>query len=573
MSEEIITHSSLVGKLLVGPKVDIPAYTDRTDSYVSDTYVSERQRIANGLARSRSAAYRSVKIKRSLYKLSDRAVLARNSLRRAIPRPIMLAIAFIACIFAAIKEFSEANYRRMNRHIGAFRYAISRRIVNFCAPRAAGMLFLAVSVFAVVSSSIVGVGLQVYIDGEPVGFVSKRSDFINVVERVEDKVSQILGYPYTLNTDVSYNIEMFNRKEILDLETAEKILFSGISEIEQAYVITVDGEIIGAHRDKEAIETIINSFLQKETAEAEGETITRVEFVRDIDVNLQYTNAKYVKTLSEINQVLSSNVRDRESYKIQAGDTLEAIARNHGLSTQALIALNPDIDPDNIMEGQVITVKEEIPLMSIRTVKKLVTEEEIPYTTEYVDDKTLFVGVQKTKVQGQNGKKLVTTEIVSVDGQEESSTVISEEVVEEPVTEVIRVGIKKRAPTGTYIVPYNGTISSRFGWRIFQGKYDYHTGIDFAGPKGSLVVASDGGTVVKAGWYGAYGYCVIISHGNGIQTLYGHNSKLLVKVGDKVAQGEAIARVGSTGRSTGPHVHFEIRINGTAVNPAKYLWK
>ena len=114
MSEEIITHSSLVGKLLVGPKVDIPAYTDRTDSYVSDTYVSERQRIANGLARSRSAAYRSVKI-RGACTACPTAVLARNSLRRAIP-PIMLAIAFIACILRQSKIF-RIEYRRMNRHI------------------------------------------------------------------------------------------------------------------------------------------------------------------------------------------------------------------------------------------------------------------------------------------------------------------------------------------------------------------------------------------------------------------------------------------------------------------------
>ena len=269
---------------------------------------------------------------------------------------------------------------------------------------------------------------------------------------------------------------------------------------------------------------------------------------------------------------LSSNVRDSEFYTVEAGDVFETIAKNHGLSTKALASLNPDVNPDKLQVGQVLVVREEIPLMSIRTVKSRVTEEPIPYDTEYVDDKTLFVGVNKTKVKGVEGTKKVTTEIVSVDNMVESTSVVSEEVLVEPVTEVIRVGTRKRAPTGTYIVPFNGTISSRFGWRVFRGKYDYHTGIDFAGRSGSLIVASDGGTVTRAGWYGAYGYCVIINHGKGVQTLYGHCSKLLVKVGQKVAQGEAIARVGSTGRSTGPHVHFEIRVNGKAVNPSKYLW-
>jgi murein DD-endopeptidase MepM/ murein hydrolase activator NlpD len=428
-------------------------------------------------------------------------------------------------------------------------------------------------VFAVISSSIVGVGLQVYIDGEPIGFVAKRNDFIEVVDRVEDSASRILGYPYSLDADISYKIEMFNRNEMLDLRTAERVLFSQISDIEQAYVVAVDGEVIGAHKDRETIDTVLNSFLQSELSKTEeNETVTDVSFVRDVDVRLKYTSVENIRPISEIKKNLSSNVRDSEFYTVEAGDVFETIAKNHGLSTKALASLNPDVNPDKLQVGQVLVVREEIPLMSIRTVKSRVTEEPIPYDTEYVDDKTLFVGVNKTKVKGVEGTKKVTTEIVSVDNMVESTSVVSEEVLVEPVTEVIRVGTRKRAPTGTYIVPFNGTISSRFGWRVFRGKYDYHTGIDFAGRSGSLIVASDGGTVTRAGWYGAYGYCVIINHGKGVQTLYGHCSKLLVKVGQKVAQGEAIARVGSTGRSTGPHVHFEIRVNGKAVNPSKYLW-
>ena len=237
---------------------------------------------------------------------------------------------------------------------------------------------------------------------------------------------------------------MFNSNEMLDLRTAERVLFSQISDIEQAYVVAVDGEVIGAHKDRETIDTVLNSFLQSELSKTEeNETVTDVSFVRDVDVRLKYTSVENIRPISEIKKNLSSNVRDSEFYTVEAGDVFETIAKNHGLSTKALASLNPDVNPDKLQVGQVLVVREEIPLMSIRTVKSRVTEEPIPYDTEYVDDKTLFVGVNKTKVKGVEGTKKVTTEIVSVDNMVESTSVVSEEVLVEPVTEVIRVGTKE----------------------------------------------------------------------------------------------------------------------------------
>lgn len=119
------------------------------------------------------------------------------------------------------------------------------------------------------------------------------------------------------------------------------------------------------------------------------------------------------------------------------------------------------------------------------------------------------------------------------------------------------------------IEPVNGIISSRFGIRA----RDNHKGLDIANSMGTTVRASASGTVTRAGWGGGYGNLVVISHGNGIQTYYGHNSKLYVSEGQYVEQGDPIAAMGSTGISTGPHCHFEIRINSVAQNPQKYLFK
>ena len=126
-----------------------------------------------------------------------------------------------------------------------------------------------------------------------------------------------------------------------------------------------------------------------------------------------------------------------------------------------------------------------------------------------------------------------------------------------------------RAFRGGLRMPVGGRITSRFGYRVhpITGVYKLHTGVDIACPTGSSICAAADGVVILAGWMGAYGYAVVIDHGGGVSTLYGHNSRLLVGVGDKVKQGQTIARAGSTGYSTGPHCHFEKRVNGTPVNP------
>lgn len=125
-----------------------------------------------------------------------------------------------------------------------------------------------------------------------------------------------------------------------------------------------------------------------------------------------------------------------------------------------------------------------------------------------------------------------------------------------------------KGPTGRRLSwPTAGTVTSGFGWRWFR----MHTGMDIAGPVGTPVKAAKEGRVIYSGWMGGYGYCVDIDHGNGITTRYGHNSSLHVQVGQYVSRGQVISSMGSTGHSTGPHLHFEVRINGEAMDPRSYF--
>ena len=123
------------------------------------------------------------------------------------------------------------------------------------------------------------------------------------------------------------------------------------------------------------------------------------------------------------------------------------------------------------------------------------------------------------------------------------------------------------------IWPTSGEVTSGFGWRNspWGGSSELHPGIDIANSMGTPIFATADGVVVQSGWSGGYGNIVQIEHGNGIETIYGHNSRIVVNVGQSVKKGQVISYMGSTGRSTGPHVHYEVRVNGTAIDPIRFL--
>ena len=134
-------------------------------------------------------------------------------------------------------------------------------------------------------------------------------------------------------------------------------------------------------------------------------------------------------------------------------------------------------------------------------------------------------------------------------------------------------GVESEGGPGSFSWPVTGTITSPFGWRSnpFGGSPEFHQGLDIAAPSGTTVTAAAGGTVIMAQWYGGYGNYILIDHGGGYSTGYGHLSAIYVSNGQSVSRGQAIGAVGSTGQSTGPHLHFEVRINGKPVDPAPRL--
>lgn len=172
-------------------------------------------------------------------------------------------------------------------------------------------------------------------------------------------------------------------------------------------------------------------------------------------------------------------------------------------------------------------------------------------------------GGPQTKLTISEISKVTNNLQMAVKEREDSLIGLKEELLDKEI----------RMATKPSIWPTMGDVTSRFGWRNspMGGGSDYHPGIDIANSIGTPIVATADGKVVESGRASGYGQLVHIDHGNGIETLYGHNSQLIVQVGQLVKKGQLIAYMGSTGYSTGSHVHYEVRVNGTAVNPANFL--
>lgn len=181
--------------------------------------------------------------------------------------------------------------------------------------------------------------------------------------------------------------------------------------------------------------------------------------------------------------------------------------------------------------------------------------------------KTSNPNLVKKKENNNQGKSLVKNKEkpnTSVNKGKKSVPVMSEK------------SSKNTASQEVFSMPVSGTITSPFGYRrltMQDGSVsnEMHSGLDIAAAMGTKICAAFGGTVKFAGVQEGYGNTIILSHANGVETLYGHCSKLCVSVGETVNKGDGIGEVGSTGRSTGPHVHFEVRVNGKAVNPINYI--
>ena len=372
--------------------------------------------------------------------------------------------------------------------------------------------------------------------------------------------------------------------------------------IEAQTTTNEEGDLVEVLEVAEALKTPevksavkVASIEKSEEAEeepTEGQKIKRdlkiFDFNEDVLVRSTYVNKEDILNEQEAIDILLSNTEEVVEYEMKEGDNIWDIAMAHGTTMDHILEINPQIEDETRMQiGDVIKLEVPDPILSISTTEEATFKELIPADIQYVEFSDLYKDETKVYQEGHDGLKEITVDVHKINGKEVSRELISEKVLKEPKTKVIAYGTKEKpkqqnnsssagssvsgSNSGMFMHPLNGggSISSSYGsrWGVF------HRGIDIAAPAGTPIYAAASGVVTYSGYNnGGFGKLIIIDHQNGYQTYYAHCSSLYAQVGQQVSKGQNIAGVGSTGNSTGNHVHFEIRKDGTPINPYNYIY-
>ncbi len=296
---------------------------------------------------------------------------------------------------------------------------------------------------------------------------------------------------------------------------------------------------------------------------AQGILKNTAELKKSAVLNVDGKNIAYAASAEELQAVIDERLN---SYNIaDAENSAEFIEK---VSINEVYCRKSDYTDLSVSKNAVAN-------LSVKTTAKYKTEVIVGYSTVTEKTSSKLVGYRAIKQNGENGINHNVEEVVMVNGQEVSRQTLEQDVVKAPVNCVILVGTASANANISsrllFPLPRNSRyfITTAFG--AIDGTHAHvHKGIDYAAPKGTSIFAAESGTVVTSGTHREYGKYIVINHGNGLRTLYAHCSALYVRVGEEVNRGQVIAAVGSTGRSTGNHLHFEVITNGSYVNPEKY---
>lgn len=414
--------------------------------------------------------------------------------------------------------------------------------------------------------------VSVFLGEEQIGVVRTQEEAIEAY--TELKESLVDTYQMDVSIDKELKFEDTNVKDDLLTPYSEikSNIQSNISIAVTGFDLQVDGESLGIFKSGEEVESILNAIKEPFITENGREsTITQTSFLEEIDIIKKDSSFSQLKDPAEAIESIRLGKDEMRTHIVEVGESYWIIARMYDTHVEDLINANPGQEPEKLQPGDEVKLFVPTPLLTVVTNEEVKYTEETNYETEVVNDDSLYKNQKKITVKGEKGLSEIKATEIRHNGLLIEKNIVEEIVIEEPVTEKIVQGTKelpKTAAKGSFIVPTSGRMTSPYGMR--SGRM--HRGVDLANSTGTSVNAADGGKVTFSGYSGSYGYMVEINHENGYVTRYAHNSKLLVKSGDRVYRGQTIAKMGSTGRSSGSHLHFEVIVNGTHQNPSRYIY-
>ncbi len=453
------------------------------------------------------------------------------------------------------EQFQTARYRTGVRLRAA--WPELRVLLQEKGVRTAVMLVLAA--VALLTTAVFTFGYSVSVNGEEIGVVHAAEEVTAMQESVRRDFENL-----EMDQDIRLSFAFVPKSDLSNQKSLRQAFLETYDRTVDGAVIQVEGETRAVLPTEAEAYEVLKTLQDKYTEEG-----AKVTFDQPVEVLLKPVPLSMAVGVESAVELLEGRNTADSLYTVQPGDTFWSIAAAYHMSVDTLMAINGS-KKEHINIGDTLTVKVPVPYLSVRATRDVVYTEEIPFTTRSIDDPDLYRGRSTVVTAGVPGQKEIEATVVKVNGIEVSRNILKETVLSQPVEKVVRVGTKtppRTMATGSFVRPTGGYLTSRFGYRWGRN----HHGIDIGASSGTPIYAADGGVITMSGWNGNYGKMVMINHENGYVTYYAHCSRLLYNSGKRVAKGDVIAYVGNTGRSTGPHLHFEIRKNGTPVNPLNYV--
>lgn len=366
--------------------------------------------------------------------------------------------------------------------------------------------------FALPAAAVLRPGMRVTLNGCTIGYVANAEEASQAADALEQSVSAFTGEAYNLSDELVLTPALALSSQFSTEKETLSALAEAADDVNMLAVLTVDGKTVGACETADEVQQALDAELNRYKT---GKDDT-ARFLEDVNVSLTPAPSDAMISAEELQS------------KLESGHSLQVEVTSTQSYTEA-----------------------------------------IPHETLWVENDQMDQNTTQVILNGTDGEAKVEAQVVSVNGVETTRTVVSRAVLSRATNAVVAVGTRNIGiGTGQLMIPLT---SYRFTSGFKYRDDHWHKGVDLATEIGSPVYAADNGKVIVSEWSDSYGNYIILDHGNGLKTLYAHNSALLVHVGDVVAKGTQIALSGNTGNSTGPHVHFEVHINGIAVNPELYL--
>ncbi len=416
------------------------------------------------------------------------------------------------------------------------------------------------------------------VDGKPIAYVQNKEAGQKLLEQASLELSS--PYPAEANfrqkAEISYTQEgVAIKTKPTDDQTILESLKGGITWLVDGWSIAVGKERTVFLPSKSEAEAVLENVKKSYLPEGDQVTILSTEFVQPVELVKEEIPITSLGSSDQALKTLTEGKEPMREYKVQSGDSFWSIANKNNLTVDQLKEIN-GITGNSLKIGQVLKLNSPQPLLSVKMTISAIDQEDIPYQTVYKSNNDAWQGQNKVLTAGTAGTKEVKYEIAQINGVLVDKKVLSETIIANPVDRVVESGTKtivasrgdgSNVGSGSFAWPIRGRINSPFGNR----SRGYHTGIDIQASTGDPIYSAAGGKVVSASYSGGYGNLVTIDHGDGVTTLYAHLSQFNVSVGQTVGSQELVGLAGTSGRTTGPHLHFEVRIDGSPVNPVNYL--